>query len=344
MARAIFYSLGGGLGHLNRSLAIIRQLRRASPHLEPIVITNSPYCHLALATGVPVLRLPSSFELGLLAQPELAFLLARAALETLLPFDVLVVDAHPAQLTPSFLDFLDGGRYLKAFLYRREDADVPDERLAAFDLTFFPFPAAQLPAGAPARLTPTGYIVGRQPQDVLSRAQARLRLGLAPDGEEPVVLSYHACSPAETMGLFRQVKGASDALGIGHSLRLSTPQILPGVEYFYPNLVSIYPVIDVLEAADLVVCAAGYSSFAEVTSLGKRAIFRPIERSYDHQHARTGGFPTFEADTTDEALAAAMRQLLTAPPPARGALADYRGAETVAEAIANAMYLQTQGV
>jgi predicted glycosyltransferase len=115
--------------------------------------------------------------------------------------------------------------------------------------------------------------------------------------------------------------------------------VLPGVEYFYPHLVSLYPVMDVLEAADLVICAAGYNSFAEVTHLGARTLFRPIDRTLDRQSERTMEYPTFESAISDEALAARMRQVLDGPPPRKGAPKDYKGAELVAEAIANAMAL-----
>ncbi|HEY9721632.1 MAG TPA: hypothetical protein V6D47_06440 [Oscillatoriaceae cyanobacterium] len=332
MARAVFFSLGGGLGHLNRSLAIIRQLRREAPHLEPLVITNSPFCHLALSAGVPVLRLPSHFEQELLAQPELSQQLTLAALDVLSPIDVLIVDAYPEQLVPRLLQFIQRGRFLKVFVHRDERADL-DDRLEAFHLIFHPYPAG----ASPERYQACGYIVSRQQQDVLTRPQARLRLGLAPEGEEPVILAFHAGSPAETMALFRQVRGASERLGLGHSLRLSTPQILPGVEYFYPHLVSLYPIMDVLEAADLVLCAGGYNAFAEVGSLGNRTLFRPLERAFDRQRGRTLGWPTFEAATSDVALAELMQAALAGPAPKRGNPQDYRGAEVMASAIANAM-------
>lgn len=332
MARAVFFSLGGGLGHLNRSLAIIRQLRREAPHLEPLVITNSPFCHLALSAGVPVLRLPSHFEQKLLAQPELSQQLTLAALDVLSPIDVLIVDAYPGQLVPRLAQFIQRGRFLKVFVHRGEHPEL-DERLEPFHLVFHPYPAA----AQPARYQACGYIVSRQQQDVLTRPQARLRLGLAPEGEEPVILAFHAGSPAETMTLFRQVRGASEGLGLGHSLRLSTPQILPGVEYFYPHLVSLYPIMDVLEAADLVLCAGGYNACAEVSALGLRTLFRPLERHLDSQHERTHGWPTFDSATSDALLARQMQALLDAPPPKRGNPQDFRGAEVIAAAIANAM-------
>lgn len=340
MPRAVFFSMGGGLGHLNRSLAVIRQLRRSAPHTEPLVLTNSPFCHLALSAGVPVLRLPGSFEQELIGQNDLTSTISAVVLDTLGPADVLLVDALPDQVDAALLRAMRPGKYLKVFVYRHEVPAFDHDLLEAFDLVFYPFPAHLAPAGLPDRFTPCGYILGRQAQDVLTRPQARLRLGLAPDREEPVILAFHACSPAETMALFRQVKGASDALGLGHSLRLSTPQVLPGVEYFYPHLVSLYPVMDVFAAADLVVCAAGYNAFAEVSLLGVKTIFRPIERAKGRQHERITGFPSFEASTSDAALASLMREVIESPwRREKSSPADYHGAEAIAEAIANAIAL-----
>lgn len=340
MARAVFYSLGGGLGHLNRSLAIIRHLRRSAPHTEPLILTNSPFSHLALASGVPVVRVPTTFEQELFGQSDLAWRLTRPLLESLGPSDVLVMDAHPDQLSPGLLRFLRGTRFLKVLVHRHEGPLLLDERVETFDLCFFPYPAAL----APSTLGPyraCGYIVSRQPQDVLTHQQARLRLGLSAEGEEPVILAFHACSPAETLALFRQVKAASDRLPLGHSLRLSSPQVLPGVEYFYPHLVGIYPIMDVMAAADLLVCAAGYNAVAEVGCLGRRALFRPIDRPHDPQHLRAHGWPIFEAETSEEELAAQISALLAAPPPERRPAEDYHGAEAVAEAVANGLYAKT---
>lgn len=336
MARTVFYSLGSGLGHLNRALAVIRHLRRLAPTSEPLVVTNSPFCQLALSVGVPVVRLPGHFEQERLGDPGLTGRMSRAVLESLGPLDALVVDANLEHLSPGMLEFLERGRFLKVFVCRQEAVMAMDQHLSVFDYVFYPFP---MPAGGvPSGMTACGYIVTRGQQDVLTREQARLRLGLPPEGEDPLILAHHACSPAEIMALFRQVKVASELLGIPHDLRLSTPQVLPGVEYVYPHLVSIYPIMDVLEAADLVICSAGYNSFAEVNCLGRPAIFWPLDRSHDQQDQRAVNFPSFGPATPPTEIAALMHGILTSPARSqRGKASDYHGAEKVAEAIANAM-------
>ena len=339
MARFVYYALGGGLGHLNRGLAVIRHLRRLSPHVEALVITSSPFCHLAVAQGVPALRLPTAYEQQQLGDAGVGPRLARALLDAVAPMDALVVDAAASALTPEVLEVVERGRFFRGFVHREEDVSAYDGRLERFDRVFYPFPEAPADVGMPDRLQPVGHVVSRTAQDVLTRDQARLRLGLAPDDEAPLVLAYHAGSPAETMALFRRVKGASDRLraegGLAHALRLVTPQILPGAEYFYPHLLAVHPVMDVLEAADLVVCAAGYSSVAELACLGRRAILWPLDRPDDHQTGRIGQWPCIGAATSEEALAGLMRVELRAEGPLpRGRAADYRGADVIAEALA----------
>lgn len=336
MARLVYYALGGGLGHLNRGLAVIRHLRRLAPHSEALLITSSPFCHLAVAQGVPALRLPTAYEQHLLGDAGIGPRLARALLDAVAPMDALVVDAAAAALTPEVLEVVERGRFFRGFLHREERVEAYDDRLERFDRIFYPFPEASADVGMPDRLQAVGHVLSRSPQDVLTRGQARQRLGLAPDGEEPLVLAYHAGSPAETMALFRRVQAASDRLGVGHALRLITPQILPGGEFFHPHLMAVHPVMDVLEAADLVVCAAGYSSVAELACLGRRAILWPLERPDDHQGDRIAGWPTMDAGTTEEELAGMMRGQLAADPLPRGRAADFRGAEAIAEALAAA--------
>jgi hypothetical protein len=300
------------------------------------VITNSPFCHLALSTGVPVVRLPGHFEQEVLVEPALTMRMGLALLETLGSMDVLVVDAPLEELTPAMIDYFERGRFLKVYICRQEAAMAPDPRLAIFDYAFYPFPRPE--GGMPDRMTACGYIVTRGQQDVLTREQARQRLGLSADGEEPLILAHQACSPAEILALFRHVKAASEQLDFAHALRLSTPQVLPGVEYVYPHLVSIYPIMDVLEAADLVVCSAGYNSFAEVACLGRPAIFWPHSRHPDRQAPLTAHYPSIGPGTPIEEVAALMHEILTSPARVqRGKQEDYHGAEKVAEAIANAM-------
>lgn len=336
MARTVFFSLGGGLGHLNRSLAVIRHLRRLAPTSEPVVVTNSPFCQLALSVGVPVVRLPGHFEQEVLNTPELTARLSIAVLDSLGPLDALVIDANLNQLPAALASYVARGRFLKVFVCREEVLTAEPDQLSVFDYVFYPFPRPV--RGVPRGVTACGYIVTRGQQDVLTRAQARLRLGLPPEGEAPLILAHHACSPAEILALFRQVKEAAGLMGLPHDLRLSTPQVLPGVEYVYPHLVSIYPIMDVLEAADLVVCSAGYNSFAEVNCLGRPAIFWPLDRHHDHQDARVSHFPSFGPATPPEELASVMRGILKSPARVqRGKAEDYHGAEQVAEAIANAM-------
>ena len=46
--RWLLYALGGGFGHLTRSLALARALQAASPQLDLHFVTNSPYARTAL--------------------------------------------------------------------------------------------------------------------------------------------------------------------------------------------------------------------------------------------------------------------------------------------------------
>lgn len=114
--------------------------------------------------------------------------------------------------------------------------------------------------------------------------------------------------------------------------------MLPGAEYFYPHLADVHPVMDVLEAADLVVCAAGYGAVAEIAAVGRRAVLWPLDRARDDQAARTAGYPTFDSLMSAAGLAALMREALaddTTPP--RAQAASGRGAEAVAEALAGVL-------
>lgn len=323
----VWYALGGGLGHLNRALAVLRHLRPLAKDAGVLLVVSSPHAHLAVEAGLSVLRVPGPTESARLPGGAPGALVA-GALEQLGAIDLLVVDTFAdglyGELTPGLL----GRSKRKALLYR-EGGVQPDESAAwvLYDEILAPYPVS--PHGD---AVPVGTIVNRLPSEALSPDDARRRLGLPESPEGPLILAMHAGTPDEVMAFFQQVRSASRLLGRPHALRLLTPLPLPGEPW--PEVAHVYPASGVLRAADLVLSGAGYNSVAELTLFGKKALYRPFERSHDVQVARLGDEETvFGPLTAPEDLVALMRAKLDGPAPYPVDERDYQGARNAANVL-----------
>ena len=315
--------MGGGLGHLQRAFAVLRWLRPRVPGLQPLLLTSSPYVSLAARQGVPAVRVPGLREARALPAGVPAALV-EAALRALDPLDMLVVDTFVEGMYGELAPLLGLAR--KRVLIARERADDP--RLlpawAGYDLRLAPHAAA-----ASADVEPVGLVLLRTPGEALPRAAARAALGVT--GEAPLVLAMHAGEDGEVVAFFDQVAAASALLGVPHELVLLTPLPLPGGPW--PRVRHVHPAAEVLPAADLVVCGAGYHSTWEARAFGRRVLVRAFARSHDVQAARAEGLPAFDALTGPEELAARMRAAL-AGPPAPAVEGGWDGAAIAAERVA----------
>jgi hypothetical protein len=330
--RLAWYALGGGLGHLQRALAVLRWLR---PHLgaqAPLLLTSSAYAHLAMAEGVPCVRLPGAHEAQALPDGVAAGLVA-AALAALGPLDCLVVDTFPEGLHGEL-----GAEVLAAAAFKvlvaRPGGGTPvtSPAWACYDRVVAPLPEAPWP-GAEA----VGWVLTRRPGEALAAPDARRRLGLAPVGDRPLIAAMHAGDPGEVLGLFERVAAAAARLSEPHDLRLFTPLPLHGW-LLDPRVVHPWPAGELLEAVDLLVSGGGYHSTAEAAAFGVRTLQVAFRRSHDDQAARLGQAPAVaQASWGVAEWAEALGAALAAPRPAPAPPAETDGARRLALILAEAL-------
>lgn len=322
--RIAWYALGGGLGHLNRTLAIMRHFRPLVPDAGVLLLTSSAYSHLAMNAGIPVLRVPGVAE-GATFPAGMIGALVAGALARLAPLDLLVVDTFPgglhAELTPDVL----GQVHRRALIARPYGPPIEPEGAYHYHEILVPTPSATSGVAV-------GYVLNRQPGETLDVPDARRQLALPPSSDMPVILGLHAGDPGEVQAFFAQIRAASAALGRPHTLRLITPLPLPGPPP--SDLVHTYPASEVLGAADLVLAGAGYNTAAELGAHGIRALLRPFERSHDQQARRVDPARAFDAMTTPPELATQIARALEEPAPAPWPTDDVQGAQRAARALA----------
>ena len=295
--RALFYAVNGlGLGHVTRLLAIARALRALEPAAEVLFLTSSEADGVLFREGFAAVKLPSKTireQVGLHKQRYLK-LAQTVTWNTLAAFepDVLVVDTYPMGSFEELIPVLRW-RQKNVFVFReqREGAvglPLLHATLPLYDAVIVPHdtPAAVGPVPEPQKVRAVGPILVREPRELRSRAEARRRLGLPPEGTlvygafggggEPE--SHEALQLAAAA--VRELPGAHLVVGAGPLLR-DVPE-LPGVTV----LRGVYPMMAWLPAFDLAVSAAGYNSVNELLAAGVPSVFVPFERVLDDQERR----------------------------------------------------------
>jgi hypothetical protein len=279
--RIISYAFGGGVGHVTRTLAILRQARRLLG-AEVRALTNSPHAHLLEAAGIRTTRLVTAPGWHPDALADWVFSAAMAFRP-----DVFTVDAFPRGILGEM------GRVLPhvpcptlAILRRLKDEYVRRYGIGLFaceryDATAFVEDVGEpLTTAAGGRATETMPAIVRDAEELLSREEARVRLGAEPN--LPFVLAVASGSEEQARAFVGAVRTAWRGLGQPGVIRFvgAAHAAEPESATFH------FPLIELLPGVDLVIGAAGYNLFHEVHAVGVPAVFLPQNRLYDDQFGR----------------------------------------------------------
>ncbi len=296
--RVVFYAVNGtGVGHLVRLLAIARWMRRygavLGTPLEAWFLTSSEADAIVFAEGFAAFKIPSKTivaEAGLDRRAYLA--LAKQwvwhTLGLLRP-DILVVDTFPRGSFGELLSALDLCKH-RVFIHRpvkKDVAELPDFRamLPLYDAIVVPEHDAELflPDAVLGRVAHVGPVLSRERCEMLSRDEARLRLGIA--DEQRCV--YVSAGGGGDQGAESHLHDVVSALRVDPSL-----SIVVGAGPLYRGR----PVVgattlsgnaaDYMNAFDVAVCASGYNTFGELMFAGVPSVFLPQEKRADDQVAR----------------------------------------------------------
>jgi predicted glycosyltransferase len=301
--RIVLYGVNGsGVGHLVRLASIARWMRRLCLALrvtpEITFLTTSEADALLFHEGFPSFKLPSKTAIEAAGHDKLAYIaLAKQwiwhSLGLLRP-DLLVVDTFPRGAFGELLGALDLVR-ARAFVYRpMSDAFArrPDFQamLPLYDLVAVPDDAGAcelpVPPEAVSRLRYTGPIVSRERVELLSRDEARRRLGV---GEGRTVV-YASAGGGGDENAEKQLGAVFAAFAEDPSVHLV---VGAGPLYRgrprYGERVSWVTGLGVAEHArafDVAISAAGYNSFFEWMHLGVPSVFLPQPKVADEQDVR----------------------------------------------------------
>jgi predicted glycosyltransferase len=312
---------GRGMGHLNRTLLLARSLKKAEPDAEVSFIVESPAFGLVARSGFEVLKIPDPMhELGRFALGG-----RRAELEAEL-VERMVRERRPQGMLIDFMvnpglfgRLRDLGCKVIVVLRRlhglamRELGSDPSAGLV--DAWLLPHEEDEfLPGEIPAALMPrcrfTGPLVrgldeGRVPE-VRSRYAGKdtqaLVLVAAGGGGWPDSVRLAEEARAAVRGLREERPGIQAVVVYGPLYSGALPPDEPGIRSvrFEPDLP------EMMAAADLVICSAGYNSVAEVLASGTSGVLVPLSSpGQDDQYlraeqaSRQGPLVTASLDQTD---------------------------------------------
>ena len=283
MAKWCLYALGGGLGHLTRSLALARAVIARGDDVT--LLANSPYAELLpvadeLGSRGRLVSIPPAFHRDQVAE------FVRRSL-TAWVFDVLVVDTFPRGLAGELPELLPGLPGTKVLVHRDlnpryvEQADLA-RFVTQYDLILSPGEFGPL-ADQPQVHSTAPWLI-RNHDELLDQATAWELLRIT-DTHLPVIAVVASGFPSERQSLRELAARLSQALIGRATVRLialdQSSSDTPDVETVW-----LWPCLSAIRGIDLLVGAGGYNTVWEARATGTPllAIARP--RLYDRQDVR----------------------------------------------------------
>jgi hypothetical protein len=330
----VYYALGGGLGHLTRSLALGRTLQRRGQGLV-VALTNSPHADLYAREELAARRLTPTDG----ASPAALAAWVQRALDEERP-RLFIVDAFPRGLLGELPELLAARRGPAALILRRlreeyvREYDLPEFIRAHYDwvllvekgLDEWRFALGDLAQEVPP-------ILIRSAEELLPPEEARARLRCSDDG--PVVLGVGAGDAQQVQRFLALLVKVWTRCGLTGHLRLATAQTWPAGSWepgrsrdfctpetdlpsgpWDPFLINYYPLFELFRGVSLVVGACGYNLFHETQAAGVPALFLPQRRLYDDQFARaTSAVVAHDPHQLEHFLRTALTDPATRPAP-----------------------------
>ena len=341
--RFLFYAVNGlGLGHVTRLLSIARALRRLSPGAEILFLTSSEADGVIFKEGFAAVKLPSKTirETCGLKKNTYLKLAQSVSWNTIASFDpdVLIVDTYPSGSFEELIPVLRW-RQKNVFVFREQRRDNFQSELLTATLPLYnriivPHDdieqVGDLPE--PEKACAVGPILIREMHELLDRDTARQRLGLPKEVTPDTLLFYGSFGgggepetaralelTARAVQALNKIRPAHLVVGAGPLLRS-----LPDAQENVTLLTGRYPMLELLNAFDGAIAAAGYNTVHELLAAGVPSILIPFKRVLDDQEQRARGLAAAGAcqlcePMTESGLIESVTQM--ADPATRSALA-----------------------
>jgi predicted glycosyltransferase len=297
------YAVNGlGLGHITRLIAINRWIKRITGALgietEIFFLTSSECDTIAYHNGFAAFKIPSKNSLkatGITpgSYRKIAKQWVWNSINLISP-NILIVDTFPFGSFNELFDVMDFG-FKKVFIYRAIRPDIAEDSnfqkaLQGYDKIITPVEFGlddyAVSESLSERVFKTGEIISRNSDELLSRTDARERLGLSNEstvcyvtagggGDGEVELFWKNIIEA-----IENIEDIEFVIGAG--------PLYKGKEFRGKNIHWFYRynAIEFYNAFDFAISAGGYNSVHELLYTKIPAIFFPQSRHYDDQERR----------------------------------------------------------
>ncbi|WP_338759678.1 glycosyltransferase [Bernardetia sp. ABR2-2B] len=310
MKYVLFYTVNGlGLGHLSRSLAIARQLKKQDSSLVPLFFTASEGSHLLYQEGFAYYKVPSKTiarETRLLKR-NLAISYSEiltSIVNTYRPV-ALVVDTFPLGSMNDLLSVLGLPLKWKKFFIHREQMNMDRNKIETqnfYDFIIAPHSKGSVkipvPVSKKENLFWSNEILIREKSELQSREEIRKKIGVEKD-ENFLLVNLGGGGDTTTTENYKQIFDLilnSSSLLRQKKIRLFVPKpplnATKELKEIFSELPSSaisfshFPLMELIPALDLAISATGYNTFHELLACGIPTIFIPKSRGYDDQYGR----------------------------------------------------------
>lgn len=304
-AKFLFYVINGiGIGHLTRLISIANKIRLVAPSYavapDIFFVTTSDAIDKLQDLSYPVVKIPSIQGMRLSQSSyqsyrKLAFRVVTGVIECLQP-DMLVVDTIPSGKFDEFVPQLGFDAFAhcrrSTFIHRPVRNDFSNqfqfrEAITQYDLVLIPeFESTAPPPASTKKVLYTGPVISFEINDLLSRAQARRKLGINATSIAIYVSTGGGGHPDAADFLGSICKSAA-------SIERARIFLAPGPLFkgIHPtgrkiSLVGKFKPEELFPAMDMAVSAAGYNTFNELMAAGVPTVFAPLSAGADDQYDR----------------------------------------------------------
>ena len=291
----MIYALGGGTGHWTRAISLARQ---AAKHgIATRILTNSstrfplvskPAQHRERATSlirldpkVEIIHIPATFDRDQVSE------ISRRVLSTCRAQDVLIVDSFPCGIAGELREALYDISAHKVFVHRDLNPDYIrwgklEDFVSQYDLVISPGEIGPLEHLVHARTNP--WLVC-DAAELVPRANARKILGVTENSQLPLIVVSGCGTSDESLEMAKFALNLHREFGSSCHVRVTSLDERPVREAGELG-VSLWPILAVLPAVDLLVGAGGYHTVYE-SRLTQTPLFAMArDRLYDRQSHR----------------------------------------------------------
>jgi len=292
----VFFPTNGvGLGHFTRLFAVAKRVREQDPDVEIVFVTTMAALHLLESEGIPSYHLPGSYMFNDMTSAEWNAIteeLLATVFEIHRPSVFVFDGAFPYRGMLNAIKNRTGltNVWLRRGAFKKGGTKIPVDSIEHFHHILRPGDSVETTVEEIDFSTPVmqlNPILLAKPEDLLSREEARLRLGLPTDATA-VYLQLGAGKINDIEGqldmairLLNEHENVHMVVGesiIGDRLKLKGERV---------RIIRDYPNSLLFNAFDFAIMAGGYNSYHEAIAFALPTLFIPnLDTGMDDQFAR----------------------------------------------------------